>query len=229
MTLEVKKRIEQIGHQLDRVRLRLNVRSDKHYASEGTYKYQQRRANQLVVELEGELSMLTCPGEYDELAAASVADELGLTYKQVRDLIKSGDIEATGSLAHERVSRVEMERIAALGGAELLRLGRQESSEIFEEAVPHLQSGDLELAERAYRRLKGRGGWRDAYTPAFLLCLEIAKGEFESARDTIRFIQEYEDPFERTAAMVWVRQLLTGMRLNNDDAWKFREWLLAKS
>jgi hypothetical protein len=226
MTSEVKKRIEQIGHQLERVRLRLNVKSDKRYASEGTYKYQQRRATQLVVELESELSMLTCPGEYDELAAATVADELGLTYKQVRFLIKSGEIEAVGSPAHKRVNRAEMERIAALGGSELLRLGRQESIEIFEEAVSHLQSGDLELAERAYRRLKGRGAWREAYMPAFLLCLEVAKGELENARDTIRLIQECEEPFERMTTMVWVRRLLTGMRLKNDGAWEFCQQLI---
>ena len=115
MTSEVKKRIGQIGRQLDNVRLRLNVKSERHYVNEGTYKYQQSRANQLIINLEEELSMLSCPGEYAELTVATVADELGLTCKQVRNLIKSGEIEATGSAAHERVCRTEMKRIAALG------------------------------------------------------------------------------------------------------------------
>ena len=109
MKSEVEKRREQIGLQLDRVRLRLTQKADGHYVNEGTYRFQRRRATQLLSELEEELSMLSCPGEYAELSVATVADELGLTYKQVRSLIKSGEIEATGSAARERVSRTEME------------------------------------------------------------------------------------------------------------------------
>jgi hypothetical protein len=227
VTSEVKKRKDQLSRQLDRAHLRLALMSRARYANEGTYKYQRRRAFQLVVELEDELSMLSCPGEYAELAVATVADELGLTSKQVRSLIRSGEIEATGNAAHERISRAEMERIAALGGAELLRLGRQESAEIFEEAVPYLQDGDLEFSERAYRRLKGREGWGEAYAPAFLLCLEIAKGELESARDSIRLIHEYEDMCERTSTMACVRRILIGMHLKSEGAGEFRELLLA--
>lgn len=226
MKSEVEKRSAQIVLQLDRIRLRLARKADGRYANEGTYKYQQRRAIQLIADLEDELSMLSCPGEYAELTVATVADELGLTYKQIRGLIRSGEIEATGKVAHERVSRVEMERIAALGGAELLRLGRQESVEIFEEAVPYLQDGDLEFSEGAYRRLKGRGAWGVAYAPAFLLCLELAKGEFDNASDTIRLIQECIDPFERAATMCYARKLLGGMRLG-DDVRQFSELLLA--
>lgn len=227
VTSEVKKRIEQIGRQLDNVRLRLNVKSERHYVNEGTYKYQQSRANQLIVNLEEELSMLSCPGEYAELAVATVADELGLTCKQVRNLIKSGEIEATGSAAHERVSRTEMERIAALGAAELLRLGRQESAAIFAGTVPRFQAGDLEFSERAYRRLEARGAWGEAYAPALLLCLEITKGEFENARDTIRLIQECAGTFEKAATMGRVRQLLAGMTLGDGAAVEFSELLLA--
>lgn len=226
MTSEVKKRIEQIGRQLDTVRLRLNVKSERHYVNEGTYKYQQSRANQLIVNLEEELSMLSCPGEYAELAVATVADELGLTCKQVRNLIKSGEIEATGTAAHERVSRAEMERIAALGTAELLRRGRQESDAIFEEAVPRLQAGDLEFSEKAYRRLEGRAAWNESYMLAFLLCLEIAKGEFEKAHDTVRLIQEFAGPLEKAATMRHVRQLLARMPLDA-TAREFSELLFA--
>lgn len=228
MKSEVEKRSEQISLQLDRVRPRLAQKADGRYANEGTYKYQRRRAAQLIAELEEELSMLSCPGEYAELAVATVADELGLTCKQVRSLIRLGEIEATGRVAHERVSRVEMERIVALGAAELLRLGRQESAAIFKEAMPRLQAGDLEFSERAYRRLTGRGAWSEAYGPAFLLCLEVAKGEIESARDTIRLIQECEDPFERRTTIACVRRLLTGgMPLKSEIAREIRDQLFA--
>jgi hypothetical protein len=223
---EVEKRKIQIGLQLDRVRLRLAQKADGRYANEGTYKYQRRRAAQLISELEDELSMLSCPGEYAELAIATVADELGLTYKQVRSLIRSGEVEATGNAGHERISRVEMERIAALGGAELLRLSRQEPAVIFVEAAPRLQAGDLEFSERAYRRLEGRGVWGETYAPAFLFCLEIAKGEFENARDTIRLIRECADPFKIAAAIGCARNLLTGMNLG-DAARQLSELILA--
>lgn len=226
MKSEVEKRIEQISLQLDRVRLRLAQKSNGRYANEGTYMYQRRRTAQLIAELEDELSMLSCPGEYAELTVATVADELGLTYKQVRSLIRSGEVEATGTAGHERISRVEMGRIAVLGGAELLRLGRQEPAVIFEEAAPRLQAGDLEFSERVYRRLEGRGAWGETYAPAFLFCLEIAKGEFENARDTIRLIRECAEPFKVAATMGCTRKLLTGMSLG-DAARQLSELLLA--
>lgn len=226
VTSEVEKRKSQLGRQLDRARLRLALMSRARYANEGTYKYQRRRACQLVVELEDELSMLSCPGEYAELTVATVADELGLTYKQVRSLMKSGEIEATGNVAHERVSRAEMERVATVGAAGLLRLGRQASAEIFEEALSRLQNGDLELSEKAYRRLRGRGALVEAYAPAFLLCLEIAKCDLESARDSLRLIQECEDPFKRTAMIALVRRLLTGIPPKEADAQEFCKQLL---
>lgn len=226
MKSEAEKRSEQIEEQLDRLRPRLASKSAGRYATEGARKYQQRRLSELVAALEEELSMLSCPGEYDELAPATVADELGLTLKQVRGLIKSGEIEASGKLAHERVGRAEMGRVAALGASELLRLWRQESAEIYEEAVPRLQVGDLEFAERAYRRLAGRGAWGVPYTPAFLLCLEIARGEFENARDAVRLIQGCTEPFARATTMRRAKNLLAGMRLDSDDAKEFCELLL---
>jgi hypothetical protein len=229
VTSEVEKRIAKIGQELDRVRLRLGQKTAGRYPSEATYKYQRRRAQELLVELEGELSALECPGEYSELAVATVADELGITCSQVRYLIKSGEIEATGKAGHERVSRAELERSVVLGAAELLRLSRQESAEIFEEAVPHLQHGDLELSEMAYRRLRARGAWQQPYVPIFLMCLEIAKGDFDSARDSLQLIQEGEDPFERRAAMSCLRWLLEGMHLRSDAAQAFREQLLTET
>lgn len=228
MNSEVEKRREQLVRQLVRVRLRLALKSEGHYANEAAYRYQQRRTRELAAALEDELSALDCPGEYDELAVATVADELGLTCNQVRRMVKSGEIEATGRQAHERISRAELERIVGLGAAGLLRLAQQEADDIFAEAVPHLQQGDLESAERAYRRLRGRGGWQPPRLSAFLLCLEIAKGEFENARDSIRLIAECEDPFERAATAEYVRHLLAGLNLITDGAREFREQLLSR-
>lgn len=228
MKSEAEKRSEQIEEQLYRLRLRLARNSAGRYATEGARKYQRRRADELAAALEEELSMLACPSEYDEMPGATVADELGLTLKQVRMLIKTGEIEASGRAGHERVGRAEMERVVALGAVELLRLGQQESAEIFEEAVPRLQAGDLEFSERAFRRMEGRGAWGESYAPAFLLCLEIAKGEFEDARSTIRLIQECADHFQRAATMSRVRKLLAGMSLGGDDAREFCELLLVR-
>jgi hypothetical protein len=194
VTSEVEKRRQQIGQELDRVQLRLAQKTARHYPSEAAYKYQQRRARELVADLESELSALECPGEFDELPVATVADEMGITCNQVRHLIKLGEIEATGNAGHERVSREELERITALGAAELLLFSRQECAEIFEQSIPYLQNADIELAERAYRRLNARGSWREAYMPAFLVSLQVVKEEFNNALFTVRLIQKNEGP-----------------------------------
>jgi hypothetical protein len=229
VTSEVEKRREQIGRQLDRVRLRLMQKSAGRYPSEAAYRYQQRRARELLADLEGELSALACPGEYDELSVATVADELGLTCNQVRSLIKSGEIEASGSAGHERVSRVEMERVAVLGAAELLRLSRQGSEEIFEEGVAQLRSGDLESAERAYRRLDARRLWKEPHAPAFLLCLELVKGDFEEARYSMDSIYGCEDLSVRAARLACASLVLEGMNFTSPRAVALRERLLAES
>src|SRR3712207_6935161 len=62
--------------------------------------------------------------------------------------------------SHERVCRRELERIIAMGVPALLRLGEEEPAEIFEQAIPDLQNGDLEAAKRAYRRLEDRKSTR---------------------------------------------------------------------
>jgi hypothetical protein len=223
----VEKRIQQVSQQLDDARLQLARKTRGRYANEGAYIYHRRRSQELIAELEDELSMLTCPSEYDELAVATAADELGVTFEQVRLFIKAGEIEVTGKPAHERISRAEMERIAALGTAELQRQWEQESAEIFAEAVPHLQAGNLELAERASRRLNARRDWRDVYASVFLLGLKLTKGEIEDAQSGIRSIQEYEDPIKRTLALTHLRQLLTGVQFTDGSAQTICDHLLA--
>src|SRR5437868_6218600 len=88
--VEIRK--EQIKGQLARLRFQLALRDPSHYTNENAYLRQSKRARDLIALLEGELLMLDCPGEYDELPAAVVADELGLTYEKVRSLIRLGEI-----------------------------------------------------------------------------------------------------------------------------------------
>lgn len=219
-------RAHQITLRLDGIRSQLATKNRDHYADEKTFQRQRRRVQELADELEGELSILQCPGEYNELPVAIVADELGLTYRQVRNLIKSGEIEAAGRAAHERVSREELARVASLGPAELLRLAAQESAEIFAVAAPRLQEGDVEYSERALRRLDARGGWQEAYAPAFLTGLEIVKGEFDGALSSVRLIYEMRNPLKREAVLTCLGQLLKGIRLERGDAQAFCERLL---
>lgn len=152
----VDKRKLEITRQLEHLRSQLAKKSPASYANENIYRRQLARSRELISELEGELLILNDPGEYDELPSAVVADELGLNCDQVRGLIKLGEIAATGDPAHERINRGELERIINLGVPELLRLGREESVEIFEQATPHLQSG-------IWRLRAGRTGvWKGA-------------------------------------------------------------------
>lgn len=213
----------QITRQLDRVRDQLAKRSPSYYANDNAYQRQLTRSRELISELEGELLMLACPGEYDELPVAVVADELGLKYEQVRSLIRLGEIAATGKTAHERISRGELERITTMGVPELLRLSGQECAEIFEQAIPHLQSGDLETAKRAYRRLEARQSWRGPYAPAFLVGLELANGDLDGALSSIELIYEYEDPLRKVVVMTYLGRLLRGMTLNESGARELRD------
>lgn len=152
----VEDRRQRITRQIDYLRSQLVKRHPSHYANENVYRQQLKRSHGLISDLQAELSTLDCPGEYDELPIAVVADELDITYEQVRSLIQLGEIAATGKTAHERICRGELERIVTVGTPTLLRLGKEEPADIFVQAVPLLQSGDLEAARRAYRRLEAR-------------------------------------------------------------------------
>lgn len=217
-TSAVEKRKLEITRQLEHLHSQLAKKSPASYANENIYRRQLKRSRELISELEGELLILDDTGEYDELPSAVVADELGLKCEQVRSLIKLGEIAATGDSAHERISRGELERIINLGVPELLRLGREESVEIYEQAVPHLQGGDLEAAGRAYRRLERREGWKGHYAPAFLVGLELASGDLDAALSSFRLLYEYEDPLQRTAVMAYLGRLLRWMRLDENNA-----------
>lgn len=221
----VEDRREQITQQLNRLRSQLAKKSPSSYANEKAYRRQLNRSNELISDLEDELLILDCPGEYDELPIAVVADELGLKYEQVRRLIKLGEVAATGRTAHERISRGELERITTIGVPELLRLGQQECAEIFEQSIPHLQSGDLESAKRAYQRMEARQSWRGPYAPVFLVGLELANGDLDSAVSSMTLILEYEDPLQRIVIMTYLGRLLRGLRLKESGAQELCEQL----
>lgn len=222
----VEDRRGQITRQLDHLRSQLAKRSPSHYANENVYRRQSNRSHDLISDLEGELLILDCAGEYDELPAAVVADELGLTYEQVRGLIKLGEIAATGRTAHERVCRRELERISTVGVPTLLRLGKEEPADIFEQAIPLLQNSDLEAAGRAYRRLVARQSWRGPHAPAFLVGLELVSGKLDDALSSVKLIYEHENQQKRLMIMTYLGRLLQGMMLEENGARELRNQLI---
>lgn len=208
----VEVRRNHIIRQLEELRARLIKKNPAHYADEHTYRAQVKRTHELISEFEGELSTLDCPGEYDELPVAVVADELGLSYGKVRGLIKLGEIAAVGRAAHERINRAELERITTIGVSKLLRLGRQEAAEIFEQSISCLQCDNLQAAGRAYRRLEARQSWRGPYAPAYLVGLEIAQGDLESALTSIKLIYDGEDVHKRVMTFNCLGRVLRSIR-----------------
>jgi hypothetical protein len=143
-----------------------------------------------------ELSALDYPGEYDELPVAIVADELGLRLDQIRKLIKVGEIEATGRRAHERVSRKELGLLAELGTEEILRRARQNVKEVLGQAVAHLKRGDVDAAERSYRRLRARQSCIGNNALATEIAIKLSKGEREESEEAIKFILT-DKPYDR--------------------------------
>lgn len=219
----VEDRKQQITRQLDYLRSQLVKRRPSHYANETVYRQQLKRSHELISDLEAELLILDCPGEYDELPIAVVADELGFTYEQIRSLIRLGEIAATGKTAHERICRGELERIITAGTPTLLRLAKEEPADIFEQTVPLLQSGDLEAARRAYRRLDARQSWRGPHAPAFLVGLELASGELDGALSSLKLIYEHEDQRQRLIIMTYLGRLLRGVTPEESGARELRD------
>lgn len=180
--------MEQITAQIEHLRRRLASKTRKDYTSDYRYERWRKQSRDLIDKLLGELSALDEPGEYDELPSAVVADELGLRLDQVRLLIKLGDIEASGERAHELVSRRELERLAQLGVDEILRRSGQSTEDIYSETVSQLRGGDLEAAERSYRRLKARQSCVGNHALAAEVAIKLAKGLYEDVEQLIRFI-----------------------------------------
>src|SRR4030095_4462734 len=139
---------------------------------------------------EDELSILNDPGEYDSLPAAVIAEELGLSIGVVESLIHCGEIEPTDTSdesKRDRVSRDELARGIEIGLGELLRLHEQDAAQVFEDALRHLQDGDMEAAEKAYRRIEVRESSIGHYTMAYRIGLDLANGNFKDAQSDVDF------------------------------------------
>jgi hypothetical protein len=215
----------QIYKQLDKLREEQATKTRKHYKSDHGYEQAHNRRADLIDRLEQELSILDDPGEYNELPIAVVADELGLTINEVSGMIGGGEILTPDEGEHGRVTRDELARLAEIGTEELKRLSGQEASDIFEQAVPLLQRGKIELAEREYRRLEARDTCIGQYAYAFWIALDLAKGEYDLSWN-IRFINDM-NPTERAATLAYLGRILKGMELKEHGAKVIAEHLLA--
>lgn len=192
----VELRREQIAEQVDHLRRQLTSKSRKDFTTDFRHENWVKQSHALIDELLAELSALEEPGEYDELPAAVVSDELGLRLDQIRRLIRLGEVEAVGRRAHERVSRRELERLAYIGTDEILRRADQTADIVFAQAVSQLRSGDLSSAEVSYRRLKARQSCIGNYALAMEVAVKLAKGLYEEAERVVNFIMS-EKGYER--------------------------------
>lgn len=219
----VERRRGQILRQIEHLRARLASKSRKDYTSDFRHRTWLKLSRELIDELLGELAELDEPGEYDALPAAVVADELGLSLEDVRLLIKLGEIEAAGKRSHERVSREELERLAGVGAAELMRLSRQDAPAVFEETVICIRRGDILAAERAYRRLKARQSVIGTHALAAEIAIKLARGKYDEAERVIRFIMR-EKFDERAAVGTYLAEVLRGVCFKEvvDSAATFR-------
>lgn len=210
-------RRDEIIAQVEHLRRRLASRTRKDYTSDFHYERWIRQSSALIDELLDELSALNEPGEYDELPAAVVADELGLRLDQIKQLIKLGDVEAAGRRAHEWVSRRELERLAALSIDEMLRQSAQSTDAVFGEAVSQLRRGDVASAERSYRRLKARQSCVGNYALATEVAIKLTKGLYVEAERAIKFILT-EKSYERVAVGTYLADFMRGACFRDEDA-----------
>jgi hypothetical protein len=146
----VELRREQITAQVEHLLGQLSSKTRKDFTTDFRHENCKRRSHSLIDELRAELSSLEDPGDYDELPAAVIADELGLRLDQIRELIRLGEVEATGRRTHERVSRRELERLAYMGTGEILKRAEESADVVFEQAVSRVLCEYLFV----YRKLK---------------------------------------------------------------------------
>src|SRR5947209_12762347 len=104
----IAQRVRTITLQIARLQGQLSSKTRNNFTSDFHYRSWLEKTNDLLAELENELSVLTDPGEYNQLPPAVVAEELGTTTSKVRLLIKGGEILASGEAAHAYVRREEL-------------------------------------------------------------------------------------------------------------------------
>jgi hypothetical protein len=185
---QIERRRVQILKQLDHLRRQMATKSPKDYKAPYHYENSRRTWEQLSYLLEKELSVMHDPGEYELLPAAVVADELGVTIDRVRALIGGGEIAADGKSGHERISREELERLAALGLKELERQSEQEAAEIFALACRALREGDIEQGEKEYKRLEAREFCIGSHAFALEIALALLKNEYSEIDSNLAFL-----------------------------------------
>jgi hypothetical protein len=222
-------RKQQIAKEIEKVHERAAAKTRRHFKTDKGYDEWRRRQVDKIAELEEELSILDDPGEYDELPAAVVAEELGLSLDQVNSMLWGGELEPSDTSEgskRDRISRAELERALEVGVEELLRMSAQESYEIFNEAVRHVHAGDLGKAEKAYRRIEARDGYRGLRVPALGIAIELLKGDVEGAQSSLRI---WLDTSQESLAVLftYLGRLLRGMRLLEHGAQVVCEQILA--
>jgi len=221
----VEQRREQIVAQVESLRRRLESKTRKDYTSDFHYERWIGQSHTLIDELLAELSILDDPGEYDQLPPAIVADELGTTTAKVRLLIKGGEILASGSPAHEYVSREELSVACEAGVKELLRRLDQEAAEVFEESIAYLHLGQLGLAERACRRLISRESIVGPFAFPYETALLLARAELDEVEARLKFIRRAEDSV-RARLLRNIRRALRGVSFQNEAMQAIAERLL---
>jgi hypothetical protein len=211
----IAQRVRTITLQIARLQEQLSSKTRNNFTSDFHYRSWLEKTNDLLAELESELSVLIDPGEYDQIPPAVVAEELGITVNKVRLLIKGGEILASGKPAHEYVSRMELASACEMGVKELLRRLNQEAKEIFEESVAYLHQGQLQLAERAYRRLLARESIVGTYTLPYETALLLAQADLDEVDTRLRFIRRTEAA-ERARFISNLRRILCDMNFQNE-------------
>jgi hypothetical protein len=221
----ISQRVRTVTLQIARLQERLSSKTRKNFTSDFHYRSWLEKTNELITELKDELSVLADPGEYDRLPPAVVAEELGTTVNKVRQLIKGGEISASGKVAHEYVSREELAAACETGLKGLLRRLDQEAAEIFEESIAHLHQGQLRLAERACQRLIARETLVGAFALPYETALLLARAELDEVDARLRFIRRAEGA-QRARFIRNLQRILAGMSFQDEAAKAVAERLL---
>jgi len=211
-------RKQEIAEQIETTRLKAAARTRQDLKTDQGWERWQRRWPEKIQELQTELSILDEPDKYDELPFAVVADQLGISIGEVKTLVWGGELEPS-DLSYEskrdRVARAEIERAQEIGVEELLRLNEQTSYQIFEAALPYLQSGDILQAQKAYRRLEARGSLTSDLTSAFRIALDLLIGDIEEAGRSFKWAIK-RDGIDRTSELFYLGRLLRVMRFKEN-------------
>lgn len=212
----VERRRKEIVNQLDHLRSRLSTKTRKDYRSEYRYLYWRKQYQELIDKLEDELSVLEDPGSYAELPIAVVADELGLDINKVKLLVRRAEILASGNSPHQRISREELERASEMGPAELLSRSSEDCPTIFDVAISQLQAGDIELADRSYRRIAAREAYPRTFEPTLRIAVELTKGASATVHRLLGMALKKE-PVQKAVILTLLERCLNKLKLQDQS------------